>query len=374
MAPPPRNKTLDILKGVAIVLMVQVHCYGWWLDPSLRALPLFTISLVLGWFAGPLFLFSIGCALALSVQRRHRAGQSCGAITFHVLRRAALIFLGGYVLNAVTFAGTARSNIQSVGVLQCIGISIVVSYAALCWLPRWTASLLAIAVVLLTPLLRAADLFSESPVQALLVNVPYDSNYALFPWVAYALIGVDVGRLLTRSDEHCRQLGTWLRRLMIVGAPVACLCGTHVARYILALSGGRFPTEADVQIPFWYPFPTFSFFHCGCLLVAFATLTWVLPAKETGSTFLSPLAVTGRAALLVFVAHHILGYRMAYSLGYMDGVYGTMSARHATIGVLLMLVISWLAATVWLNCGNRLRQRFGRRHRRGSPTRRSGPG
>ena len=166
--------------------------------------------------------------------------------------RAALIFLGGYVLSVVTFAGTARSDIQSVGILQCIGLSISVSYAALCWLPRFMPSLAAIAVVLLTPLLRAADVFAGSPVQALLVNVPYESNYSLFPWAAYALIGVDVGRLLITSDEQPRQLGTWLCRLLIVGALAACLCGTHVAIYILALSGGQIPTEVHVQIPLGY--------------------------------------------------------------------------------------------------------------------------
>ena len=370
---PSRHETLDVLKGLAIVLMVQVHCYGWWLDPSLRTLPLFTTSLVLGWFAGPLFLFSVGCALALSVERRHRAGQSRKAVTIHVLRRAVLVFLGGYVLSVVTFAGTARSDIQSVGILQCIGLSISISYIALCWLPRFIPSLAAIAVVLLTPLLRAADVFAGSPVQALLVNVPYESNYSLFPWTAYALIGVDVGRLLIVSDEQPRQLGMWLCRLLIVGALVACLCGTHVAIYILALSGGQIPTEARVQIQFWYPLPTFNFFHCGCMLVEFAGLAWLLQIKGAGSAILSPLAVMGRASLLVFVGHHLLGYRLVYSLGCMNGVYGTMSATCATICVLFMLIISWLYAESWVRYGSQLRQKLGRSRPSSSQTRRGGP-
>ena len=353
MKPPSRNETLDVLKGVAIVLMVQVHCYGWWLHPSLRTLPLFTTSLVLGWFAGPLFLFSVGCALTLSVEKRRRAGQPRRAVTIHVLRRAGLIFLGGYVLSVVTFAGTARSDIQSVGVLQCIGLSIFVSYAAVVRLPRFGPSLAAVAVVLLTPLLRDADAFAGSHVQALLVNVPYRSNYSLFPWAAYALVGVDAGRLLTAFGEHPRQLGVWLRRLAIAGALVVCLCGTHVAIYILALSDGRIPTEVDVQFPFWYPVPTFNLFHCGCLLVEFAALAWMLQVKGAGSPISRPLAVTGRAALPVFVGHHLLGYRLVHSMGWMDGVYGTMSVICATNCLLLMLIVTWLSAESWVKYGSR---------------------
>ena len=185
------------------------------------------------------------------MERRHRAGYSRGAVTVHVLRRAALIFLGGYLLGVVTFAGTARSDLQSVGVLQCIGLSIFVGYAALRWLPRFVPSLAAVVVVLLTPLLRAADVFAGTHVQALLVHVPYESNYSLFPWAAYALIGVDVGRLLIKFDEQPRNLGTWLGRLLIAGAIVACLCGIYVAIYILTLSDGQVPTEGNVLLPFW---------------------------------------------------------------------------------------------------------------------------
>ena len=62
--------------------------------PPARDTPLFATSLVLGWFSGPMFVFIVGCVLAMSVARRRQAGQPTMRVAWHVVTRAALIFLG----------------------------------------------------------------------------------------------------------------------------------------------------------------------------------------------------------------------------------------------------------------------------------------
>jgi uncharacterized membrane protein len=68
-----RYEFLDALRGLAIVLMVQVHCYGWFLAEPARDTPLFATSLVLGWFSGPMFVFIAGCWAGAVIWTRYRA-------------------------------------------------------------------------------------------------------------------------------------------------------------------------------------------------------------------------------------------------------------------------------------------------------------
>jgi hypothetical protein len=98
MPRPSRFEFLDVLKGVAILLMVQAHCYGWWLAKPLRSELFFTITVILGWFAAPIFLFTLGCALVISLERRLGRGEAERAVAIHIHSRACLLFVGGYVL------------------------------------------------------------------------------------------------------------------------------------------------------------------------------------------------------------------------------------------------------------------------------------
>ena len=348
MADRSRYEFLDVLKGIGIVLMVQVHCYGWWLDRPLRELPLFTASLVLGWFAAPIFLFVVGCALMLSMDGRQRAGQSHPAIALHILRRALLIFLGGYLLSFATFAGTPRASLEAVGVLQCIGLSIATAYAAARWLPRFGPSVAAMCVVLLTSVARDANWLQGTVLQPLLVNIPYQSNYAWLPWSAYALAGVDAGRLLVGTRRSQQDLPARLRTPLLLGLLLVLICGLPLLNYVMTLSGGKFPGETAVQYSFWYPLPQFNLFHSGWVLIEFTALAWLLHARESLPAILRPLTAMGRAALVVFVAHHLLGYRLLHALGQTDGVYGRFSTATATIWLVVMLGFSWVLAEIWL--------------------------
>ena len=348
MARDSRYEFLDVLKGIAIILMIQIHCMGWWLDKPLRELPLFSISLTLGWFAAPIFLFVVGCALAISIENRRRRGQPHRAIAIHILVRGVLIFLGGYALNFVTFAGTPRSDLQSVGVLQCIGLTIIAGYVAARWLPVFVSSLIAMGIILLTPVLRDHNVLGAIPVQGLIVNVPFQSNYALFPFAAYVLLGIDVGKLFLKTSSDQRKLGALFAVLFLLGAAAAGICGKLLVDDLFTQSAGKFPEEVDVQKAVWYPLPVFIFFHCGCVLIEFAALGWLMHLKDVKSAIWRPLTMTGRAALVIFVGHHILGYRIVHSLGGMDREYGTLSLATSMGGVLLMLIASWIYAEWWV--------------------------
>jgi uncharacterized membrane protein len=87
---PDRLRSLDALRGAAVVVMVAWHTTDGWLAEAYRAGPAWTAARVAGGLAAPLFLLAAGAAVGLRLRRGHGLGA--------VLRRAATLIVLGWVL------------------------------------------------------------------------------------------------------------------------------------------------------------------------------------------------------------------------------------------------------------------------------------
>ena len=68
MKPPAaRRAYLDVLRGIAVLVMIEAHVIDSWTRDADRQLHYFRQSMVLGGFAAPLFLFMAGIAVAMSI-------------------------------------------------------------------------------------------------------------------------------------------------------------------------------------------------------------------------------------------------------------------------------------------------------------------
>jgi predicted acyltransferase len=125
-----RFRSLDILRGAAVALMILVNNPGSWshLYGPLAHAPWHGFTPTD--FVFPLFLFAVGLSLAWVMPRLQAQGDA--AFWRQVLRRTALIFAIGLVLNAAPFvrwneAGelTMRdwSQLRTMGVLQRIALA-----------------------------------------------------------------------------------------------------------------------------------------------------------------------------------------------------------------------------------------------------------
>jgi len=168
--PAPRFLALDVFRGLAVCLMIVVNTPG----PGAHPYPWLVHARWFGFTAAdwvfPAFLFAVGCAMSFSFQRpiSHRA------FAFKILRRAALIFLLGFLMywypfvrhgddgwSLIPFAGT-----RVMGVLQRIALcyalaAFAVRYAG----PRKLVALSALLLVAYWIILLAfgdpADPFSK---------------------------------------------------------------------------------------------------------------------------------------------------------------------------------------------------------------------
>jgi predicted acyltransferase len=124
-APPSRNLSLDVLRGLTLALMIVVNTPGSWgaiYGPLQHAQ-------WHGWtitdLVFPSFLFVVGGALRLSMKKF--AGQGERRFLWTVFKRGALIFLCGYLLYwfpfvSEDFTPAPIGDTRIMGVLQRIGL------------------------------------------------------------------------------------------------------------------------------------------------------------------------------------------------------------------------------------------------------------
>jgi predicted acyltransferase len=122
-----RIASLDVLRGFAIAGMIVVNDPGTWsaVYPPLRHAEWH------GWTYTdtifPFFLFVSGAAMALSFARRREAGDDPSALRRHTVRRAAVLVALGLALNLAGYLALETNRFRIPGVLQRIGLCVLVS-------------------------------------------------------------------------------------------------------------------------------------------------------------------------------------------------------------------------------------------------------
>ncbi len=144
--PAARFLSLDVFRGVAVCLMIVVNTPG----PGAHPYPWLVHAKWFGFTAAdavfPSFLFAVGCSMAFAFSQRPPAG----AFALKVLRRAALIFLLGFLMYWYPFVHRVGgawtlspfADTRMMGVLQRIALCYAVAAFAVRYLsPRWLVGL-----------------------------------------------------------------------------------------------------------------------------------------------------------------------------------------------------------------------------------------
>src|SRR5271157_5706960 len=120
-----RLASLDVFRGVTIAMMILVNDPGDWTV----AYPQLKHAAWSGWtmtdMVFPFFLWIMGMAMTLSLGKRMQQGASTGVLILHALKRAAIIFALGIVVNGFPFglgAPFSFATLRIPGVLQRIAI------------------------------------------------------------------------------------------------------------------------------------------------------------------------------------------------------------------------------------------------------------
>jgi predicted acyltransferase len=299
-----RLLSLDVFRGITIAAMVLVNNPGTW-TAVYRPL---THAEWHGWtptdLVFPFFLFAVGVSITLALGRRRSAGDLPGHLTGRVIRRAAIIFGLGLVLNvtaAVAF-GSGIETIRVMGVLQRIALTYLVAALLFLWSGWRTQAAVAAALLLgywalltLVPVpgFGAGDLGKEGSLAAWLDRLllgrhiwrggkVYDPEGLLstLPAIATTLAGVLSGHWLVSTRSLARRVGG----LALAGA-LALAAGL--------VWGAWFPINKSL----WTS--SYALFAAGAAALGLAACGWAVDLAGF-RRWARPFVVLGTNALALF--------------------------------------------------------------------------
>jgi uncharacterized membrane protein len=317
---PGRLAYIDWLRGLACVLMFQTHCYNSWLSADARKSALYAWSQLLGTLPAPLFIFLAGLSSAMVTQRLREKGAARNAIAKTTVVRGAEIFGLGLLFRGQEFVlgypNSPWTDLLRVDVLNILGLSMILM-GVLCWLTASPAAekstvekankrtiglslLVAAAVAIVTPWLWTAyrPRWLPWPLESYVNGVhiyaqPQPWLFPMFPWVAFAFVGLTLGFLTLSNFAKARE--NWF---------FAAIGGAGLVACILSLLFDAAPIRlySAAIYDYWHTSPNFFLMRCGILL-ALVFVVYVWCRWGWAQRGFSPIIQLGNTSLLVYWVH-----------------------------------------------------------------------
>jgi uncharacterized membrane protein len=366
-----RLSYIDWMRGFICILMFQAHGYSSWLRPELQTTPFFRFTQILGTIPAPAFLFLAGVSSAFVTEKMREKGISRNEIAKRSIRRGAEIFVLGLLFRiqeyALGYKWVPWTDLLRVDILNLIGLSLIF-LGIFCWLSaastptsdpdsgakisrnRGVVGALAMATVItmLTPLIWTTwrPKFLPWPLESYIngvhdLNQPQHWLFPIFPWSAFAFVGLAAGFFLFTKFARTRE-SLFFAALTVAGL-LACA---------LSVVFDSSPAHLYASYDYWHSSPQFFLLRCGVLLLllafAYAWCRWGFGQKG-----FSPSIQLGTTSLLVYWVH-------------IEFVYGRLSIvpKHrasvplATLGIVViffaMLGLS-IARTRWKSSHKKLK-------------------
>jgi len=285
-----RDRPVDLLRGIAIVLMVGANTIPYLLLPPVP----FAIR-VLSSLAAPLFILLSGMMVALSCTQKRRPFS-------YFLVRGGMVILVAALLEALVW-----EIVPGVGmdVLFLIGLSLPLAYLFLL-LPRPARWGILAAILCLTPLVEFIVGYPKLPLQIPLTGfweaagagfIPAAIGdwivggwFPVFPWLGVALLGAELGTVRWTRDG-IRSFAT--HRTAAVALLTLC---SGILLWVL-YPGQQLVRYGYIEL-FYPPVPGFCLFAAGVILCMFVIADLVPPARIP-----VPFTLMGGCSLAIYVLH-----------------------------------------------------------------------
>jgi uncharacterized membrane protein len=342
---PSRLVQVDLVRVVAMALMVQGHTLDVLLQPSYQSAWWYSNWQFFRGFTAPTFLLLSGFSFALATIRKFDEHTSLGPKVFSRLRKFAFFVLLGYAMHFPTHsvrelnyvaADTWQSFLQ-IDVLQTIGISLICLQLLVLTLRRkylFAAITLigSFLIAFITPLFWNSGVVNSLPlaIRSALVGTT-GSLFPLLPWSAYVLLGAGLGTIY----------------LTVANSSLAMLKAFVPAGLILAYLGIRSEPLAHRlygEVNFWPTTPHLFLTRIGFVLAVLGIATFALPIMQSSASTLRSLA---EESLLVYFVHVDLLYGSVWNSGLRNYIGGSLSFVHAYLWVIAMIGAMTILAYKW---------------------------
>ena len=300
---PPRLLSLDVFRGLTICFMIIVN------NGSHRGFPPLEHAKWNGWtltdLVFPFFLFIIGTSLTFSFASRLEDAGSRRAQLPHILRRAAIIFAIGLLLNAYPHYLLAVWRIP--GVLQRIALCYVAASVLYLWTSprtRW-----AIIAALLVGYWIAMRFVPVPGFGVPTVDIPLlDKDYNLTAWLDRELMlghlfepSRDPEGLLSTLPAIANTLfgvaaGEWIRNLRL--EPAKLMRRLVSVGLACCIAGELWSLTFPINKKLWTS--SYALLSAGLAMLALAACYWFIDVKQHRSRWTVIPVVLGTNTIFAY--------------------------------------------------------------------------
>ncbi len=341
---------IDLLRGWALIIMIEVHIFNAFLDPPLKESGWFLILNFINGLVAPAFLFVSGFAFAISAGRRLNELRKFGKYFWNKLARIGLIFLAGYSLHVPFFSlskiidHSAYSHLITwfnVDILQCIAAGLLLLLTLRLLIKKEivfyrVVLFLAIFISLISPVIWKINFENFLPLIFADYLTPNQGSYfPLFPWLFFLLAGAVFSKFYITSRNEDREWD-FIKKLGFYSL-IPIILG-H-----LFLSGLFSSTVFIIR-----PNPLFIYQRIGYILLI-ASFFWYFAGKrKTEKTFVLDVS---RESLLIYWLHLEIIYSKIWDGKSLQEIIGAQfDAISCLAATTLLLVLMIIVAKFWGWC------------------------
>ena len=336
---------IDLARALAVVLMVCGHTSSALLSNAYRTGGWVEVWTFQRGLTSALFLLVAGFAFSVATARHWPEHVRLSVALLKRLRRFGFLIVLGYALHfpvshvaeLATATGEQWRSFLAVDVLQMIGVAFV-AVQALVMIGRTRRAftiltfVLAAAVVVAAPSVRGIDWAPLLPLSiAAYLSPATGSQFPLFPWAAFVLIGAGAGQLYARWGAA--HLTAFANRVMLTPGVVLIVGASSVEGFFARAQTGSWS---------WIP---------GDVLVRTGSCLIILGILAHASRYIVQLprifGAVAQESLVVYFAHLCVVYGSIWNRGLYD-FYAEALTPAATVMTVLAVVAPMIAlAWAW---------------------------
>ena len=342
-----RYISADLLRGLVIIIMIEVHVFNAFLIPELRLTGWFGVLNFINGLVAPSFLFVSGFAFQVSSGSKLDEMRKLGKPFWKKISRIFQIIVIGYALHLPFYSfskiikETTPQLLESflaVDVLQCIGVGLLLLFLTrlLIKSDKVYNSFLIVSVVVVTfisPIFWKTEFSNYIPLFAAnYFNRLHGSLFPIFPWLNFLLAGAIFAKYFVDARERNEE-----ERFIYLSA----ITGLVVLIFGHLFYSGLFSKSLTSILPN----PIFYLQRLGYIFVLFY-LCWIVDRKTNiKNTFIMDAS---RESLLVYWLHLITIFGAFWGGKSLTTIIGNnLNALDSIIATFLLITIMILAAKFW---------------------------